>query len=76
MVERSMLGNSHRVVPATFFEDPKEDDAFLEAIGQFRSALIIAYDQALKKGMSSGSALAAIFDWMSLEFERTAHIDD
>ncbi len=71
-----MLGYNQRLAPLTLFDGLKKEDASLEAIDEFKSALIIAYEQALKGGLTPSAALAAMLDWLSLEFKRSTSLCD
>jgi hypothetical protein len=65
-----MFGDDRQFASPALFEDCKRDEASSEALDQFKSALIVAYEQALEDGMSSGTALAAMIDVMSIELKR------
>jgi hypothetical protein len=65
-----MFSHDRQFVPSAFFEDCKRDEASLEALDEFKSALIVAYEQALEDGMSSDTALAAMIDVVSIEIKR------
>ena len=70
-----MFARNQRIVPAALFEGFKKKDNTPEAIDEFRSALIIAYEQAIEDGISPNAALAAALDWLSLELKRCAGVD-
>jgi len=65
-----MFGHNRQAIPLSFFEDLKQEDASPEATDVFKSALITAYERALESGLTPGAALAAVLDWISLEFKR------
>lgn len=65
-----MWGHNHQAVPAALFEGFKNKTAAQEAADAFKSALIIAYEQALQNGLSPYAALSAMLDWVCAEFER------
>ena len=65
-----MFRDDRQFVPPALFEDCKRDEASPEALDELKSALIVAYEQALEDGMSSGTALAAMIDVMSTELKR------
>jgi hypothetical protein len=44
------------------------------AMDDFKSALIVAYEDALMNGISPSSALAAALDWASSELERSMEV--
>jgi hypothetical protein len=44
------------------------------AMDEFKSALIVAYEDALLNGISPSSALAATLDWASSELERSMEV--
>lgn len=69
-----MLGHNSQFVPQTLFEGFDKEDISAQAIDDFRSALIIAYEQALENGVSPGFALGAMLDWVSLEIRRSARL--
>jgi hypothetical protein len=73
-----MLGHNRRLVPQTLFEGFEENTS-AEAIDEFKSALIVAYEQALENGMSPGSLLGTMLDWAALEvkrYTRLGHMGD
>jgi hypothetical protein len=61
-----MFSHDRRFVPSALFDDYKRDETSTEALDEFKSALIVAYEQALEDRMSSGTALAAMIDVMSM----------
>jgi hypothetical protein len=65
-----MSSHDRRIVPSALFDECKRDETSTEALDEFKSALIVAYEQALEDGMSSGTALAAMIDVMSMEIKR------
>jgi hypothetical protein len=65
-----MLGRNEQAVPAALFQGFKKGRCSPEAIDQFRSTLITAYEQALQKGVSPSCALGAMLDLASAEFQR------
>jgi hypothetical protein len=65
-----MLGHNRHPVPLALFEGFNKEDFSSEAVDKFKSALIIAYEQALESGISPGRALGAMLDWVSLEVKR------
>jgi hypothetical protein len=52
-------------VPLTLCEG-----ASRKAADDFKSVLIIAYEQALEEGMSPSAAIGIVVDWVSLELKR------
>jgi hypothetical protein len=69
-----MLGHNRHSVPQTLFEGFERESSSNAAIDEFRSALIVAYEQALENGVGPGSALGAMLDWVSLEIGRYARL--
>jgi hypothetical protein len=67
-----MLGHNRQPVPLDLFEGFEREDDSAEASGEFKSAVIIAYEQALQNGVSPGQALGTMLDWISLEVRRYA----
>jgi hypothetical protein len=67
-----MLAHNLFVVPEELFEGQKQEMPPAEAIDEFKSELIVAYEQALHKGVSPGCALAAVLDLVSEETQRYA----
>ncbi len=67
-----MLGHNWETVPLSLFHGFEKEDISAEAVDEFKSALIVAYEQALQNGISPGSALGAILDWTSSEVRRYA----
>lgn len=67
-----MFSDHKPLVPRSLFEDLKREDACSEAMDELRSALIVAYEQALESGVCPSAALAAILDWMLPEFKRSS----
>jgi hypothetical protein len=65
-----MLGHNRHLVPQTLFEGFEKENTSTDAIDDFKSALIVAYEQALENGMSPGSALGTMLDWAALEVKR------
>jgi hypothetical protein len=46
------------------------DNSSPEAADNFRSVLIIAYEQALEEGIAPGAAIGIVLDWLTLELKR------
>jgi hypothetical protein len=69
-----MFGHNRRLVPPDLFVGFDGDVPSPEALDEFKSALIIAYEQALEDGISASAAIAAMLDLMSAEFKRCVHI--
>jgi hypothetical protein len=67
-----MLGHNRQPVPLALFEGFEREDFSPEAVDEFKSALIVAYEQALESGISPGHALGAMLDWVSMEVRRYA----
>jgi hypothetical protein len=67
-----MLGHNRLPVPLDLFEGFEREDDSAEAADEFKSALIVAYEQALQSGISPGHALGTMLDWVSLEVRRYA----
>ena len=65
-----MLGRNEQAVPAALFQGFKIGKCSPEAIDEFKSILITAYEQVLQKGVSPGCALGAMLDMASIEFKR------
>lgn len=65
-----MLGHNRHSVPRALFEGFERENSSDDAIDEFRSALIAAYEQALENGVSPGLVLGEILDWVSLEVRR------
>ena len=65
-----MLGHNRHSVPQALFEGFERENNPDDAIDEFRSAMIVAYEQALENGVSPGFALGAMLDWISLEVRR------
>ncbi len=60
----------HRLIAVALLGDFQGGNASPAVIDEFKSALIVAYEQALESGISPAYALGAILDWASLEFKR------
>jgi hypothetical protein len=73
--KRIMFGHNRRPVPPALFEGFCKPDQSSEALDGFRSALIVAYEQALEDGISSSMALAAMLDLAAVELRRCNHFD-
>ena len=69
-----MLGHNRHLVPQTLFEGFEKENTSTEAIDEFKSALIVAYEHALENGMSPGSVLGTMLDWAALEVKRYARL--
>ncbi len=69
-----MFGHDKRLVPQAFFEDFEKKDISSDALDDFKSAVIVAYERALDEGISSGIALAAMLDLMSIELKRCVQL--
>jgi hypothetical protein len=65
-----MLGHNRHPVPLALFEGFEREDFSTEAADEFKSALIIAYEQAVQSGISPGRALGTMLDWVSIEVKR------
>jgi hypothetical protein len=65
-----MLGHNRQTVPLALFDGFEKEDISMEAVDDFKSALIVAYEQALQNGISPGFALGTMLDWVSLEVRR------
>jgi hypothetical protein len=65
-----MLGHNRHLVPQALFEGFERENTSAEAIDEFKSALIVVYEQALENGMSPGSVLGTMLDWAALEVKR------
>ncbi len=65
-----MLGHNRQLVSLALFEGFEKEEISAEAVDDFKSALIVAYEQALQNGISPGYALATMLDWVSLEVRR------
>ncbi len=69
-----MLARDHRLVALALLGTFRKEDTSPAVIDDFKSALIVAYEQALENGVSPSYALWAILDWVSLEFKRCADL--
>lgn len=67
-----MFGHNQRLAPQALFEGCRQESVSPKAAEDFMSVLIIAYEQALEEGVSPGAALAAVLDWVVIEFKRSA----
>jgi hypothetical protein len=67
-----MLGHNRQPAPLALFEGFEREDLMPEAVDDFKSALIVAYEQALESGVSPCHALGTMLDWVSLEVRRYA----
>lgn len=65
-----MLRRNERPVPAALFQGLKIGKCSPEAIDEFKSVLITAYEQVLQKGVSPSCALGAMLDVASMEVKR------
>ncbi len=65
-----MFGHNRRLAPEVLFEGYEQEDSSPKAINDFKSVLIISYEQALEEGVSPNAALAAVLDWVLTEFKR------
>jgi hypothetical protein len=65
-----MLGHNRQSVPLALFEGFEKEHISAEAVDEFKSSLIVAYEQALQNGIAPGFALGAMLDWVSLEVRR------
>jgi hypothetical protein len=70
-----MFGHNQQPAPQALFEGFNRDEQSSGALDNFKSALIIAYEQALDDGLSSSAALAAMLDMASTELKRTTHLN-
>jgi hypothetical protein len=66
-----MSGRSQQLIPLALLEGLRKEGASSEAIDEFGSALIIAYEQALDSGLTPSAALAAMLDWVLSEFQKS-----
>jgi hypothetical protein len=69
-----MLAHDHRLVALALLGSFQKEDTSIPVIDEFKSALIAAHEQALESGMSPGSALWAILDWISQEVRRCTDV--
>ena len=53
---------------------PLCEDTSPKAADDFKSVLIIAYEQAIEEGMSPGAAIGIVLDWISLEMKRCTQL--
>jgi hypothetical protein len=71
-----MLGHNRLRVPSSPFEGFSSGNTLSEASDEasekFKSALIVAYEEALEHGLTPGSALAAMLDLVSVELKRSS----
>jgi len=65
-----MLVCDHRLGTLALFGESKKETHPPEAIDDFKSILIIAYEQALEEGINPVAALTAVLEWASLEIRR------
>lgn len=70
-----MFGHNRRPVHPALFEGFNRDEQSPEALDEFKSALIVAYEQALEEGISSCAALAAMLDLAAAELRRSTHLN-
>ena len=68
-----MFCHDKRLVFPDLFDDSQECDASKEALEEFRSAVIVAYEQALEEGISANAAFSAMLDLMAAELKRSVH---
>jgi hypothetical protein len=64
--------HNHQLIAVALLGDFQDGNASPAVIDEFKSALIVAYEQALESGVSPVHALGAMLDWASLEFRRCA----
>jgi hypothetical protein len=69
-----MFGHDKRLIPQSFFEEFENNTPSSVALDEFKSTVIIAYERALDEGISSGAALAAMLDLMSVELKRCVQL--
>lgn len=65
-----MLGHKRKTVPASLLDGSQKNDRLGEAIIEFKSALMAAYERALERGLCPSHALAAVLSWAANETER------
>jgi hypothetical protein len=74
-----MLGHNRLKVPSSPFEGFSGGNALSEASDEasekFKSALIVAYEEALERGLTPACALAAMLDLVSVELKRSSRED-
>jgi hypothetical protein len=70
-----MFGHNRRPVSPALFEGFSGTEQSNEALDDFKSALIIAFEQALEDGISSSMALAAMLDLAAAELRRCNHLN-
>jgi hypothetical protein len=68
-----MFCNDRRLVSPASFEDLEADSASHAALDDFKSAVIVAYEQAIEDGISSSVILTAMLDLAAVELKRCAH---
>jgi hypothetical protein len=67
-----MLARDHQHVALALLGAFHAEDTSAIPMDNFKSSLIVAYEQALENGLSPGSALWAMLDWVTAEFKRCA----
>jgi len=70
-----MLSNDKRLISLAVFDEFQECDASSEALDEFKSAIIIAYERALEGGISSSAAFSAMLDLLAAELKRCVHFN-
>ena len=69
-----MLAHNHQQVALALLGTFQVEETSAAQLDDFKSSLIVAYEQALDNGLSPGNALWAILDWVSAEFARCAQV--
>ena len=68
-----MFCNDRRLISTELFEDVEADGVSHAALDNFKSAVIVAYEQAIEDGISSSVALTAMLDLAAAELKRCGH---
>ena len=69
-----MLGREFFAIPEALLEGLEQEALPAEAIDEFKSQLITAYEGALQKGVSPCCALGALLDLVAEEAQRCAAV--
>ncbi len=70
-----MFCHDKRLASPDSFDRFQECDASSEALDEFKSAIIIAFEQALDDGISSSVAFSAVLDFLAAKFKRCVHFN-
>jgi hypothetical protein len=65
-----MFGSNSNPVPSILFDGFNREDAPCEALDEFKTSVIAAYERALERGICSNVVISVMLDLASVELGR------